>query len=297
MDTTKLSALIAAAETGSLSAAARRMGAQLSTISRQIAELEATLATPLLTRTGRGVKPTAAGDRFIEKARLVIEAVEAAQAAAQNDTERMTHLRLSAPMELALRLLPGPLAAVHRQFPRLNVEVETDSRRVSLLEEDFDAAIRLGPLGNSGLIARRLGFISLGLASAPGADATLPELGQQPFVRVKGACPEYTFALNQQKITLHLTGPCQVGTFTEAAEIAAQSHLWVCGPHFTLAPYFTSGRLVPRFVEAVFPRMPAHLVHVPRLKGAPCLRVLGDALAQALSDTCFSPGGMQSQNP
>ena len=163
MDTDVLRTFVAAADAGSLSVAARRRGAQLSTVSRQIRDLEDEVATPLFTRTGRGVRLTQAGERFVEHARQVLRQLDVAAAEARGHRRvELAQLRLSLPLELALRLLPAVLVGVRAAHPGVFLDVQTDARRVSLLEEDFDAAIRLGPLGDSELVARSLGTVSLG---------------------------------------------------------------------------------------------------------------------------------------
>ena len=139
MDTEKLRALILAAEEGSLSGAARRLGLTISTISRKIMDLEHEVGATLLLRTGRDVRLTPQGQGLVEHARELLRGLDQALAMART-TERaaLTHLRLSAPVELALTLLPQVIASLHHAHPELIIEVISEARRAALFEDGFD---------------------------------------------------------------------------------------------------------------------------------------------------------------
>lgn len=286
MDTSKLSAFIAAADSGSLSRAARQLGAQLSTVSRQIADLEATLGAALLVRTGRGVRLTPAGERYLERARHIVRELEAAAAELRGERGSvLTQLRLSAPVELSLRLLPPVLAELSRRHPTLCVDLHSEARRVSLLEEDYDAVIRLGAVRESYLVARRLGATCLVLCASPEAAQglrTASELSSSDFALVAGSRSELSGSLRGRKVHLRLKGTCRVNTFTEAATLAACSSRLVLLPGFTAAEFLTSRRLVRVLPGLSFPQVHVHLVHSQRHRGSAEMRDLGDLLTTAL---------------
>ncbi|MCU0655220.1 MAG: LysR family transcriptional regulator [Polyangiaceae bacterium] len=284
MDTSRLLAFVATAEAGSLSSAARRLGVQLSTISRQLRDLEEEVGTALLTRTGRGVRLTDAGERFLGRARHVLRELDAAVAEAQGARESpIAQLRLSAPLELSLRLLPGVLASLLEQTPGLSIDVRSEPRRVSLLEEDIDAAIRLGPLRDSGLIARALGSISLGLWARPEVAGTRTARSPGPFVVVAGSRTELPATLRGRPFPLRIDGPLRVGSFTEAAEIALRSDHTVLLPSFTARDYLLAGHLAPVLQGLVLPPVEVHLVHTQRLRGSSLISCLTTLLTRALS--------------
>jgi DNA-binding transcriptional LysR family regulator len=278
MDTVVLSVFVAAADTGSLSAAARRLGAQLSTVSRRMRDLEEEVGAPLFARTGRGVRLTPTGRAFLERARSVLRELEAATAEARGQRPvDVAQLRLSAPLELAMRLLPEVLVAVHEAHPGVFLEVHTDARRVSLLEEDFDAALRLGPIRDSELVARPLGSVSLGFY----ARTARRELG--PAVLVAGTRTELTVTSRGRTRTLRLEGTVRVGTFTEAAEVASRSDLATVLPSYTASDYLARRALVRVLPELALSPAPLYLVHPQRLRGAPVLATLAAATSQALA--------------
>jgi DNA-binding transcriptional LysR family regulator len=287
MDTAKLSAFIAVADAGSLSRAARSLGAQLSTVSRQITDLEATLGAALLIRTGRGVRLTPAGERFLERARHVVRELDDAAAEARGDRgAALSRLRLSTPLEIALRLMPGVLAELSQKHPRVQLDVHSDARRVSLLEEDYDAAVRLGPLKDSELVARALGGVTMVLCASPAVAPRVrsaADLASADFALVAGAHADLAGTLRGRAVRVQLQGTCRVSTFTEAAALAAASSRLVALPSFTAAEPLASGRLVRVLPALSLPRVEVQLVHARRHRGAQVLRHLGDLLSAALT--------------
>jgi DNA-binding transcriptional LysR family regulator len=287
MDSRKLSVFITAVQAGSLSAASQRLGLQLSTISRQIVDLETELGAQLLTRTGRGVRLTNAGERFIERARHILQEVEAAAAEARGEaTSVSTTLRISAPVELALRLLPPVVAEFSRRNPGVSIDVHSAARRVSLLEEEFDAAIRLGALPDSGYLARRLGGVGVVLCASPetaGRVRTASEIAKLPFVRVAGTPGEVKPSAQGKFLSLVLDGPVQVSTFSEAAEVSACGPLAVMLPIYTAFAYLASGRLVRLAPELSLPPVEINLLMAKRNRHTAGLREFGDLVRTALS--------------
>ncbi len=271
---------------GSLSRAAERLGAQLSTVSRQITDLEASLGVPLFVRTGRGVVPTAPGERFLERARHVLRELETAAAEVRETTApEVKELRLSAPPDLSHRILPAALAELVRRHPRLSIEARTDTRRVSLVEEAYDAVLRLGPLEPSELVARRLGIVTPVLCAGPGvAVASVRELSRLEHVLVAGMRSELSGTVRGRAMRLRCEGPIRMSTFGEAAELAASSGRVVLVPSFVAAPMITSGRLHRIVPELSFGPVDVHLLRTPRHRRSAVLQDLGDLVAAALDE-------------
>lgn len=144
---------------GGFTRAASRLGITKQSASERIARLEASLGVRLLERTTRRVRPTDAGLRYYENcaaiASLVEEANEEARAAQREPTGL---LRVSAPTLYGRRYLAPVVATYVRQHPKARVEVLLADRRVHLIEEGFDLAIRIGELDDSSMSARKLGL-------------------------------------------------------------------------------------------------------------------------------------------
>jgi DNA-binding transcriptional LysR family regulator len=154
---------------GSFSRAAERMGLPKSTVSRRIAVLEAYLGERLLLRTTRKLTVTDFGHSMLEHANQVAAEVAAAAALAQHrQVEPSGRLRVSMPSDFANLVLGPLLAEFITAHPAISLEIDLSPRRVDLIGENFDVAIRMGPLpDDASLAARRLALFSAGLYASP----------------------------------------------------------------------------------------------------------------------------------
>jgi DNA-binding transcriptional LysR family regulator len=157
------------ADAGSFSRAALRVGLPKSTVSRRIATLEGQLGERLLSRTTRQLKVTDFGHSVLAHARQVVDEVEAAAALAQHrQAEPSGPLRISMPSDLANVVLGTLLADFVQRYPAISLEMDLSPRRVDLIGEDFDLALRMGELPDDAtLAARRIALFSLGLYASP----------------------------------------------------------------------------------------------------------------------------------
>lgn len=160
---------------GSFSKAAASLGLPKSTVSRRIAQLEARVGARLLQRTTRRLATTDVGRIYYEHcARVVAELEEAQLAVAQLQSTPRGLLRVTVPLGFAVL---GPvLTEFLGRYPEVQVELLATDRRVDLVEERFDLAIRAGVLADSGHVARRLGVVRRILVAAPSALARMGEL-------------------------------------------------------------------------------------------------------------------------
>ena len=156
-------------EAGSFSRAAERLQLPKSTVSRRIAELERRLGERLLARSTRRLAVTDFGQAVLEHARRVASEVDNTLALAHHrQAQPSGRLRVSMPGDLAMVALAGMLGDFVRRFPAITLELDLSPRRVDLIGENFDLAVRMGALGaDSQLAARLLGRISHGLYAAP----------------------------------------------------------------------------------------------------------------------------------
>ena len=157
------------AEAGSFSRAAERVQLPKSTVSRRIAALEKRLGERLLQRTTRKLVITDFGQGVLDHARALSEEVDAALAFALSRQARPSgRLRVSMPGDFASTALEQPLAGFIRDYPEVALELDLSPRRVDLIGENFDLAIRMGALpDDTQLAARRLAVFTTGLYAAP----------------------------------------------------------------------------------------------------------------------------------
>ena len=155
MDLNATRIFISVAQAGSLSAAATRLGIPLPTLSRRIRDLERQLKVQLLERSARGTRLTDAGARLYEHAGPGIEALlEAEQAVVSDQALLKGRLRLSLPQTF----VPwwDLLAAFQRRYPDIQVHVYSTERRVDLIEDGIDVALRVGAIVHESMVARRV---------------------------------------------------------------------------------------------------------------------------------------------
>jgi DNA-binding transcriptional LysR family regulator len=157
------------AEAGSFSRAATRIGLPKSTVSRRIAFLEEQLGERLMLRTTRRLALTEFGLQLLEHARQIAAEVDAVKALSEHRQARPSgRLRVSMPNDFATQLLTDMLAAFIALHPAVSLELDLSPRRVDLLGENFDLAVRLGDLPDDTLLAaRRIAVFPGGLYAAP----------------------------------------------------------------------------------------------------------------------------------
>lgn len=156
-------------DAGSFSRAAERVRWPKSTVSRRIAALETRLGEKLLQRTTRKLSLTDFGAGVLEHARAVAAEVDGALALALHRQSKPSgRLRVSMPADVAQNVAAGMLAEFAIQHPEVQLELDLTPRRVDIVGEGFDLAIRMGDLGEDGqLAARRLATTQWGLYASP----------------------------------------------------------------------------------------------------------------------------------
>jgi DNA-binding transcriptional LysR family regulator len=160
---------LALAETGSLAAAARRLGLSQPTLSRQLRAVEAAFGGPLFRRHARGYALTDAGNALLPEARSMAEAAArfALRAAGQGEPLAGS-VRIAASRIMASLVLPPALAATRAALPELALEISASDGSDNLLFGEADIAIRMYRPAQQGLVAQRIGTLALGLFASRG---------------------------------------------------------------------------------------------------------------------------------
>ena len=176
------------ADAGSFSRAAEQIGLPKSTVSRRITLLEERLGERLMLRTTRRLTLTEFGQQLLEHARQVVVEVDAVRALSEHRQVRPSgRLRVSMPNNFATEFLTDMLAAFIALHPAVSLDIDLSPRRVDLIGENFDLAIRVGDLpDDSSLAARRIAVFTSGLYAAPSYLAEHGEL-QSPEELIKHA--------------------------------------------------------------------------------------------------------------
>jgi DNA-binding transcriptional LysR family regulator len=163
-----MSILVAAIEAGSLSAASRRLGTPLATVSRKVSELEAHLKTRLLNRSSRQLTLTDAGRSYLSACKRILEDVGEAERAASGEYRAPRgDLIISAPIVFGrLHVLPIAMEFL-RAYPEIDIRFLLADRIINLLEDHVDLAVRIGDLPDSSLVATRIGAIRRVVCGSP----------------------------------------------------------------------------------------------------------------------------------
>lgn len=252
-DLSELEIFVNVVDAGSFTAAARNLGVSKSHVSKQVSALEDRLGAQLLHRTTRSLSLTDAGQAFYERGTLILEQLEEAErAVTQLHATPRGRLKISVPMTFGLRFVSPLIAEFLTEFPDLRVELDLSDRKVDVIEEGFDLAIRIGELQDSSLMLRKLAPATRYCCASP---EYLAEHGTptRPADLADHQCLEYTYGrLN----TWQFIGPGGEEQFVqvdgrlranngEALVDACLAGLGVClVPDFMTGDHIKAGRLV-----------------------------------------------------
>jgi DNA-binding transcriptional LysR family regulator len=224
-----MSILVTAVEAGSLSAAARRLGTPLATVSRKVSELEAHLKTRLLTRSSRQLSLTDAGRSYVAACKRILEDVgEAERAASGEYSAPKGDLMITAPIVFGrLHVLPV-LAEFLRVYPDIDIRLVLADRVVNLLEDHVDLALRIAELPDSSLVATRVGAIRRVVCGSPayfaerGTPKSPGELGTHACVTFEGLMPPdaWTFTKGKSDTSVAIHSRLVVNTAEAAIDAA-----------------------------------------------------------------------------
>src|ERR1700749_159576 len=225
-----MSLLIASFEGGSFSPGSRKLHVPLPTLSRKVSELERLLKTKLLTRSTRKLSLTAAGAAYVSASKRILEQVGEAEAQAAGEfAAPRGELIITGPMTFGrIHLLPI-VNDFLITFPEINVRMGLSDRDMNLTDEQIDAAVRIGKLPDSGMIATRLGSVRRVICGSPtyfkanGIPNTPNDLAALTCVTFANlpAGSSWSFAAGNKNLTQFQRPRCRLNVNTADAAIEA----------------------------------------------------------------------------
>ncbi len=230
MDLNDIPLFVHVVESGSFTAAADALGVQKSAVSRGVSRLEEELGVRLLQRTTRKLSLTDAGKTFFERVRSSVSGLrEAADAVRELGGEPRGNVRITAPPDAHELGLAEAIARFCEQYPGIHVECALTSRRVDLVAEGFDLAVRAGALEDSTLVARRLGAPPLVLFASPaylrrrGRPKVLTDVAKHDCILFRGHGGRDTWTLTgpHGSESVEVTGPLSVDNMSFALRACA----------------------------------------------------------------------------
>lgn len=224
-----MSILVAAAEAGSLSAAGRRLGIPLTTVSRKVSELEAYLKTTLLNRSSRRLTLTDAGRSYVADCKRILEQVgEAERAATGEYSAPKGDLIITAPIVFGRLYVLPVVATFLKAYPEIDIRIVLADRIANLLEDHIDLAVRIGELPDSSLVATRVGAIRHVVCGSPayfavrGTPKSPGELTTHDCVTFEGLMSPntWTFATDKSATSVAIHSRLVVNTAEAAIDAA-----------------------------------------------------------------------------
>jgi len=283
-----LRSLVAVLECGSFSGAAQRLGLSKSIISRRIAGMEAAFGTRLLSRTTRGVSPTEAGlDLKARAERILADYEEARDALSHRSGEISGRLRLSAPLSFGVQHVAPLLVELAARHPQLEMDVSYSDRLVDLIGERFDAAIRIGHLPDSSLVARRVGPARSVAVASPdylarrGTPQTPEDLGTHDCLLYSGSLTvAWQFHSGKRIVSVRPNGRLRSDNGNAIAEWAKAGLGVALLPTFLISDEVEGGALTPILTDYPVPEYGIYVLRPPGHYLPAKVRVLTDLLAE-----------------
>ncbi len=272
MDLESVRVFVRVAELGNFTRASQHLGVSKARASIRVQELEAELGCRLLHRTTRAVRLTEDGEQFLVRAKRLVADAEELASMFQAPSTLKGRVRLDLPMNFARNVVIPRLPEFFALHPQVEMLVSTTDRRVDLVREGFDCVLRIGTLADSGLVARRLGVLSMVNCASPvylrkyGTPLTLQDLAQHFIVHYSltfGAdAPGFEYKDGNAYRELPMQSILTVNS-SDSYTAAALAGLGIIqAPRTGMLASFAAGTLVEVLPELRCRPMPVSLVQV-----------------------------------
>lgn len=284
---------VAVVDAGSFAAAAQRLDMSRAMASKYVAALEDHLGTRLLNRTTRRLSLTEAGTAFHERSvQILADIAEAEQVAGHMAAEPRGTLRVTMPLAYGLHRLGPVIAAYASRYPGVKLDLSLSDRKIDLIEEAYDVAIRIGRLPESGLIARKLGEVQGVIVGSPDY---LQRFGipQTPRDLANHVCLGYSLANSSDEWQLQRGSEKSIGVRV-AGQIRADNGdilrlIALAGSGLIFQPWFIieedvrAGRLVRVLPDYASPKLGIYALYPSRRHLSAKVRTFVDFVAAQLT--------------
>jgi DNA-binding transcriptional LysR family regulator len=277
----------AVADARSFARAARRLGISTAQISKLIAKLEDRLGARLLNRTTRDVSLTDIGRAYLERARDLVAEFDALDTSVRETTGPRGLLKISAPISFGAVALGPALLDFAAAYPDVGLEVSFSDRAVNLVDEGFDAAVRIGVLADSSLVARKLAIVRLVTCASSayldrhGAPERPEDLAARENIIDLNRRDPFVLAFGRGagRTEVRITGRLRFSN-ADACVAAARAGLGIArAPAFVVADDLRAGRVCSLLCAFEPDPVPVHVVYPTARHLAAKVRVFVDFLA------------------
>ena len=289
-----ITAFVRVVEAGSFVGAAERLGLSVSAVSRQVAELETHLAARLIHRTTRRLSLTESGRAFYERSLQLLADLEEAEALAGASTiaPRGT-LRLSAPVTFGERHLAPAIAAFMARYSDMRFDIDLSDRASDLVDEGFDAAVRIGAIGSQNLVGRKIGQTQMVCCAAPsylerrGEPRVPGDLAAHDCLGYEYAPQRHVWVFRDRDgstLPVRISGTAHANSGLLLTALAVDGAGIAYEPDFIVGPEVRAGRLRP--ILSTFRRLPStiQVVYPSRRHLSAKVRTFADFLRDRFFD-------------
>ena len=287
MDIVHMKTLIAVIEENGFTAAAARLGIAKSVCSRRITDLETDLGVQLVNRTTRSVVPTELGREYYESCLDIVARIDAAAGAVKGANSAISgRLRMSVPINYTETVLAPKLDAFTCANEHVELVLHLSDKRVDLISDGFDAAIRVGALDDSTLFARKLGAIKMHMCASPkylatkGTPSSFDDLSEHECIRYNNLSSGSEWVVNHQEteVRKRITGrfASNSGKYNKGLAIAGRGIVVL--PEFIIGDALASGDLIPILSNHTFPELDVNILYPQKRNMPATLRALIDHL-------------------
>ncbi|MFT7682262.1 MAG: DNA-binding transcriptional LysR family regulator [Moritella dasanensis] len=287
-DWSGVSEFVAVAETESFTAAAKRLGISTAQVSRQVSALEERLSAKLFYRTTRKVSVTEVGGIYYQHCRQVMDGLADAERAISNlQSTPKGKLKITAPITYGERSVAPLVNNFVIQYPELEVQLVLSNQQIDLIDEGFDLAIRLGQLGDSSMIGKRLATRKQYVCAAPeylsafGAPHTLSELDRHNCL--SGTLDYWRFQEKGKARNIRVKGNFSCNSGPVLVDAALKGVGIVQLPDYYVQEYINQGQLIELLPNYREPDDAVWALYPQNRHLSPKVRMLVDYLAKELA--------------
>ena len=283
-------------EAGSITKAAEQLNIAKSAVSRRLKELEERLGSQLISRTTRQSKLTQAGEQYYQQVNNILRAVDAVNAHATNAPMRIEGtLKMTAPLSFGLMHLNDVIDKYANKHPNLRFDLDFSDRRIDLIEEGYELAIRIGELQDSSYQAKKLALIRCVICASPnylarmGTPETLDDLDNHALLQYSLGQTNSINLVDTEGRSHHRTIDAKIkatnGEFL--VDLAVKGHGITFVPTFIAYKQLALGEIVPVFQHYQLPTLTAYAVYPKNRFLSQRCRYLIDFIAEQFGDNPY----------